>query len=161
MEEKLNYKKAQNSALKLLKECGYVKPPIDPVQIAKMLGVSVHSASFQNQDVSGLYDFEKNIVYINNKDSVERQTFTIAHEIGHLKLHSEWVKSSDYKVLLRSPHDGDPKEIEANTFAADLLVPKKMLNEYRDIASRIELARAFGVSIEVVNNRLNLESKYF
>ena len=84
--EKPNHKKAQNSALKLLKECGYVKPPIDPVQIAKMLGIRVHSASFKNTEVSGLYDFEKNIIYVNNRDNVERQTFTIAHEIGHFKL---------------------------------------------------------------------------
>jgi len=158
--EKPNYKKAQNSALKLLKECGYTKPPIDPVQIAKMLGVSVHSASFENQEVSGLYDFEKNIIYVNNKDSVERQTFTIAHELGHLKLHSEWVKSNDYKVLLRSRRDKDPIELEADAFAAHLLVPKEMLTKYRDIASVSDLAKAFGVSFDMMSNRLAFENKY-
>lgn len=158
--EKPNHTKAQNSALKLLKECGYVKPPIDPVQIAKMLGISVHSASFPNPEVSGLYDFEKNIIYINDRDSVERQTFTIAHEIGHFKLHSEWVKSNDYKVLLRSQNCNDPKELEANTFAAHLLVPKIMLDEYREIASITDLAMAFGVSIDVISKRLVFEKKY-
>jgi len=58
----------------------------------------------------------------------------------------------------RDRYDGPkPKEeTEADTFAANLLVPLFMLKEYKDFATERELARLFFVAEEVIRYRLDL-----
>lgn len=60
-----------------------------------------------------------------------------------------------YKVLLRHPisSEKDPRETEANTFAANLLVPRDMLELYGKYADDSELADLFAVSKEVIGYR--------
>lgn len=89
-----------------------------------------------------------------------RQTFTVAHELGHKVLHEEWAKSSDYKVLLRDQlltGDDDFYEKEANAFAANLLVPRKMLDQFWRTATVEQLSQLFAVSVPVIKNRLAFE----
>lgn len=42
-----------------------------------------------------------NEIYVNKNEYPKRQTFTIAHELGHKILHEPWPVSQDYQVLLR------------------------------------------------------------
>jgi len=73
-------------------------------------------------------------------------------------LHAEWAKSSDYKVLMRGDvRTDDPKEAEANTFAANLLVPRFMLNKYWEAFSATQLSELFVVSMPVIRNRISFE----
>ena len=95
--------------------------PVDPVKISKSLGVSVFAAP--SLGVSG--DFRelegKPVIRINSTEPVKRQRFTAAHELGHYVLkHGANFRdptqnfSLDYFV---------PEEVEANRFAAELLMP--------------------------------------
>ncbi len=157
-----DFKKAQEKALELLDKFGYVTPPVDPVKIAKDLGIRVYFADFKDEDdkISGFFFAEKNEIYINKNEYAPRQAFTIAHELGHKFLHEDWLKSSDYQVLLResfSPTTKDLKEVEADTFAGHLLAPRHMLDQYYKIASIEELAKLFMVSIPVIRTRLKYE----
>lgn len=64
-------------------------------------------------------------VYIGATEGNPRDLFTIAHEIGHIFLHdskSIALARSDYKVKKFE----DP-EWQANTFAAELLVPSNVI----------------------------------
>ena len=158
MNEKPNHREAQDEALKLLKLYNYEKPPIYPETIARDFGIRIFLAALDS-NIAGYYDFQEKIIYINQDDSPQRQRFTIAHELGHYVLHSEWVKTSDYKQLRREVTT-DTKELEANTFAAHLLVPKAMLNKYRQFAMKNELMEVFGVSGECIGKRLDFEEKY-
>jgi Zn-dependent peptidase ImmA (M78 family) len=85
-----------------------------------------------------------------------RQTFTVAHELGHKVLHEEWANSEDYKVLLRTPNSQfqDFREQEANAFAAELLMPKFMMDQYTDL-NVDQLSTLFAVSLPAVKHRLN------
>jgi Zn-dependent peptidase ImmA (M78 family) len=96
---------------------------------------------------------------VNGEEFALRQTFTIAHELGHKILHEEWAKSADYKILYRDQllNDDDPHEKEANAFAAHLLVPRAMLDLYWDKLSLTELSKLFAVSVPVIKNRLSIE----
>jgi len=159
-----DFKKAQTKALEILDQFGYTSPPVDPVKIARDLGIRVFFADFKDEDdkISGFFFAEKNEIYINKHEYPQRQTFTIAHELGHKFLHEDWLKSSNYQVLLREPIPSvanDPKEREANAFAAHLLVPRFMLDKYYKIASLDELAKLFVVSVPVIKARLEYEYK--
>ena len=161
MNEVPDYKKAQQEALDLLDKFGYTSPAIDPVKICRDLGIRVYFSDFTGEDdkISGFFYGEKNEIYVNKNEYPQRQTFTIAHELGHKIMHEKWLNSSDYKVLLRNSinDSDDPKEKEANAFAAHLLVPKFMLDKYYRIASIEELATLFMVSVPVIRARMRFE----
>ena len=101
----------------------------------------------------------------------ENRRFTIAHEIGHfvLRHHSqrnELVHADDeHQVIYRSPRAStgqDPLEVQANQFAASLLMPTRLIQER---AGRLRkplsedavaaLAREFKVSEQAMTIRLS------
>ena len=77
-----------------------------------------------------------------------RDNFTIAHELGHLFLH----KTEESKEFHRS---GEPKteEVEANIFAAELLIPdttilERMLASYFGVSPAAALVRMAVLNID-------------
>jgi Zn-dependent peptidase ImmA (M78 family) len=156
-----NYRRAQAEALRLLREAGIVEPPVNPIKIAKeLVGVKVDFVTFtpEEKNVSGFYDAEENAIFVNSEEYPLRQTFTVAHELGHKILHEEWAKSADYKVLLRDPEqtgDEDFREKEANAFAANLLMPRFMMDRYWEKLSVSELSQLFAVSVPAIKARLS------
>ncbi|MCF0070694.1 ImmA/IrrE family metallo-endopeptidase [Dyadobacter sp. CY261] len=155
-----DYQRAKSEAYCLLQEFGLEKPPVNPMDIAKRLGVAVSFVEFEKKlnSISGFYDFEEDTIFVNMNEYPLRQTFTIAHELGHRILHAEWARSSDYKVLMREDTaTNDPKEAEANAFAANLLVPRFMLDKYWQGLSASQLSELFVVSVPVIKNRISFE----
>ncbi len=163
-----NYKLAIKKAHELIKFFGYEEPPIDPVKIAQGLGIKVYFAGFTEESdklISGFFNSKENAIYVNKNEFTPRQTFTIAHELGHHQLHKEWAESKDYKILYReqlTKRQTDYREQEANAFSAHLLVPKFMLNKYKNLATISQLATLFVVSESVIKYRLmdNHEHEY-
>lgn len=156
-----DYKAAEKKARQVLEENSIIQPPIIPSDIANNYGLMLLYADFSDQysDVAGFLDIDKKTIFVNNNDAPNRQTFTIAHELGHWLLHREIIKkdSSKYSVFLRRPLDSkenDFMEKEANCFAANLLVPKEFLLKYKDIADTTTLAKIFIVSQEVIGFRM-------
>ena len=123
--------KAKQSADRLTKD--YRTPPIPALEIAERRGVNVVFAEFNEfrDDVSGYCDFVNKRLYVNAEDRIQRQNFTIAHELGHWILHREDFERDPgrYQFLPRftEPDQSDAFEKEANQFAANLLVPEKLL----------------------------------
>lgn len=157
-----DFKRAERNALSLISELGYLHPPIDPEDVARALGIDVTFATFAapfDQEVSGFFDPENNEIVINEKEYPKRQTFTIAHEIGHYRLHRDHLMSDDYGIVMRSSElkkNRPPEEREADAFAANLLVPRPFLERYKSIATVKELSDLFMVSIPVIRNRLKI-----
>lgn len=153
-----NYKKAEQEALKLLKELGYESPPVKTTDVAAHLGLSVYAVDMpaKFEKVAGYVNLEENEIIVNKADPIKRKTFTIAHEIGHYVLHKSIFEKdpSKQKVLFRHQitKSNDPIEKEANAFAANLLVPMYLLNQYKDYSRGI-LSTLFGVSQEVIKFR--------
>lgn len=68
------------------------------------------------------------VVTTNKKCSHHRQRFTAAHELGHAIMEHEG--SVDTEILMRGGQtaaSGELKEVEAESFAAELLLPKWLL----------------------------------
>lgn len=155
-----NYGRAIEAARQILDDLGYKNPPINPLDIAKKYGIDVSFVSFPNNpNVSGFYDPSEKKIYVNAEEGTRRQAFTIAHELGHAILHQEWAKSNEYRVLMRDTGAGkeDPKEKEANTFAAHLLVPREMLIRFIENMSIKELSDMFVVSEKMLGYRISRE----
>jgi Zn-dependent peptidase ImmA (M78 family) len=161
-----DYNLVMGKVAKVLKDNYVSEPPISPREIASNYGIETMFADFDqaNADVAGFLYLKDKEIFVNNQDHPNRQTFTIAHELGHAMLHADLYTKypEEYKVLLRRPigADKDPLEQEANAFAAHLLVPKFMLSKYGRIASPSELSRLFNVSDDVIRFRIAYESKY-
>lgn len=156
-----DFKKAKQEAKKVLDENYVTEPPVDVVEIAKNYGYSVVEAELP-KNVAGFVDPKGDVIYVNLFDSDQRKTFTVAHELGHIILHTQDLEENpDLGILFRRPLGGadpDPKEQEANCFAANLLVPQNLLEDksrrYSGLVNSKVLAALFGVSKEVIEYRL-------
>ncbi|MEO1911754.1 MAG: ImmA/IrrE family metallo-endopeptidase [Paracoccus sp. (in: a-proteobacteria)] len=148
---------AKSTADKLTKI--YDRPPIPVRDISEENGVDVVFADFGKhaKSVAGFCDFKKAKLYVNREDIASRQTFTIAHELGHWMLHRDLFLAdpSRYPALPRfsSPDQSNRLEKEANCFAANLLVPERLLEPISK-AGVLSLAKAFGVSPTMMGYRV-------
>lgn len=156
-----NYTLAKAEARNLLSKYGIEFPPVDPVSISRQEGLDVVFVRFSGEfsEVAGFYDPRGAVIFVNKNEYPLRQTFTIAHELGHAKLHKEWASSDEYRVFWRDPsrNTDDMHEKESNSFAANLLVPRFMLDLYYKNLSETDLSRLFAVSVPVIRNRLAFE----
>ena len=80
-------------------------------------------------------------IVVNSNDPAVRQRFTIAHELGHLLIHRYSTPHADgrYQVRFRDEKSATGsvrEEIEANQFAAELLMPERYV---RRLAIRLRL----------------------
>lgn len=124
---------ARNKADELLQSYWNGSTPIDPFDIARRLGVTVRRESFVG-NLSGVLIRKHGttpVIAINAGDSQRRQRFTVAHELGHLVLNHKGDLFVDHTILnrrdSRSSTALDPQEIEANSFAAELLMPADLV----------------------------------
>lgn len=162
------YSKIRKEVVALLDQNQIFAPPVPVDEIARALGARIENATFDD-DISGvLVRRGDNVVIGVAKDqAVTRQRFTIAHEIGHLILHKTEEVHVDrgFVVKLRSQVSSaaiDVDEIEANAFAAGLLMPEAFLRkDVRRLDIDLEddekvplLARRYSVSTQAMTIRL-------
>ncbi len=144
-------------------------PPVPVDEIARKLGLEIESRRFDDAEFSGILVREggQAIVGVNASHAPTRQRFSVAHEIGHFLLHEGTRVFIDrgYNVNLRNRESSlgtNTEEIEANTFAANLLVPDRfLLSDLRnrdvdleDEAAIGRLARKYRVSPQAMTYRL-------
>lgn len=148
------------------------EPPIDVEAIAIGQGIEILRHRFDGPESGfALRDGSRLYIGLNTQTSRRRQPFTAAHELGHLVLHEGKELIVDQAVLrvdLRnhvSSMGTDVEEVEANTFAAALLVPErivlhhaaKLIHANGDIGRDdliSERARIFDVSAEAMGYHL-------
>ncbi len=107
-------------------------------------GCIVIDEDFGTTRVDGLSQWvgDHPVVLINSALPTDRKRLTLAHEIGHLSLHSS-LTSADM-------------EQEANAFAAEFLMPEHVIRpELRNltIGKLIDLKREWGVSMQAILER--------
>ena len=156
----MSYKReAAEAAERMLAERWDDTIPVDPVRIARGLGIEVLDARLRD-NVSGALMKEPDqppSIVLNWDDHRNRKRFTAAHELGHYVRRSEQVDAYEY-VDLRGPlasRGDDPDEIFANAFAAALLMPEKHVRRLAgDGLNEIQMALRFDVSREAMRHRL-------
>jgi Zn-dependent peptidase ImmA (M78 family) len=103
-------------------------PPIDLMGLARDLGLRIIYADLG--DIAGKIEMVRSdpgpefTISINAADNINRQRFTLAHEIAHFIKHRKQLEAGNiidnatYRSLLP-----EPMEWEANRYAAQLLMP--------------------------------------
>ncbi len=113
----------------LLDEHQVTEVPVAIERIVKEHGITLQSGDLG--DVSGLLvrDGGKTVIGVNANHPSTRRRFTIAHEFGHYLLHASLHSHVDkhYFRSAASSEGTDVVEVEANFFAASILMPEKFL----------------------------------
>jgi Zn-dependent peptidase ImmA (M78 family) len=153
----------------LLDSAQFSSPPVPVEKIAELLGLRIQLEPFEG-DISGctVRRGNKAIIGVNSLHHPNRQRFTIAHEIGHFLLHKgkEIIVDRGFRINFRDDESRKaekPEEIEANVFAAELLMPRIFLrNDLRNKSVDIEddalvheLASKYRVSQQALSHRLH------
>jgi len=122
--------------------------PIGPVrrliQWLESAGCLVISEDFDTSRVDGLSQWINDcpVILINSRAPVDRLRLTLAHELGHLSLHSNEVS--------------DDVEAEANRFASEFLMPTEVIKpQLRNltVAKLLDLKREWGASMQALAER--------
>lgn len=171
-------KKASQAATAMVEKYGVAQPPVPVHKIIENEGLRVVYERLPSDTSAVLVrhaDGER-LIGVNASHSPTRQRFSLAHELGHALLHftsappenGDAVVDRPLEVLFRDgvASLGTSKvEVDANTFAAELLMPRKLVERsFRELlaerprfdldASIAELARDFEVSTQAMTYRL-------
>lgn len=154
-----------------------IQVPIDIRQILDYLDIPYSiKPNFKQVKLDGKISIENNepLIWSNPMKVTieERKRFTLAHELGHFLLHiaplndlSRAKPFEDSSITFNRDDNWDHKEMEANSFASQILMPsvmvtsetKKILENHPEI-SKIklleELAEIFFVSNTAMKYRL-------
>jgi Zn-dependent peptidase ImmA (M78 family) len=170
MDSELRIKLADLGSPEALADCiiahyTNIEIPIPLARIAADLGVveiiGRATGSFEGVLVTNNAKSTGSIAY-NENSRIERQRFTIAHELGHFLLpfhgeNAQCVKADMGAVM--SQETQQQREGEANRFAAALLMPKKLFsNDIRrlrapEVSHIVTIAERYKVSKESTARR--------
>lgn len=163
------------SAIELLEAYGVENEvPVRIDDLLSLIGISVISADFANIEEEIGYDRgeilgatliegEEVAMFYRDESTNNRKRFTLAHELAHCCIHTSQLKETN--IQLRQGSVQDREEIDANIFAGELLIPKKILLKYYNkliVPSLKALAEIFEVSTSVMAARLDwLDLPYY
>ena len=170
----MSIQSARRQAEHLILSLGIKQAPVKVEDVAKHLGLRVLSMELE-EDVSGLLITKPDMacIVIREGDHLVRQRFSIAHEIAHFYLKHQFEPGEHVHVDRghrishrdkRSSAGTNHKEIEANQFAASLLMPSQLVMESIKSLKTEELydehvtklAKEFNVSEQAMTIRLSV-----
>lgn len=139
---------------------------VDLIQVAERLGIRYKEENLEEGLSGYLKQLDNNSatyeIVVNACHSSKRKRFTIAHELGHFFMHKHLISRSAQPAfraeagtkkkndLIKPYH-----EVEANRFAAAILLPEKLVREKFDEGMNInEIAEFFDVSATATGYRL-------
>ena len=135
----MNYKaEAIKKAKEISKEYNFSKDNVPTDNLDIIINENNILLKYEDlpDNISGaldLRDKEKPIMLINSSQNEKRQNFTKAHELAHYFLQKDDpCLHIDDPIFYRSQISEtgiDIKEVQANTFAAELLMPEDLINE--------------------------------
>jgi Zn-dependent peptidase ImmA (M78 family) len=119
---------------KILKEANCFTVPVNVKKCVIENGIKLQEVELEGE-VSGFFVIKEKTPHIgiNKFDPEKRKRFTMAHEFGHYVLHSKDIPlfvDKTEKALYRNVESSTGeiiREREANSFAAALLMPKRLL----------------------------------
>ncbi len=138
-------KNPKSEAIELRKSIGWISPSDFTLkEVAACLGISIKEVKMNGSEGRISRIGENGIISINsNIEYQPSKNFIIAHEIGHFLLHKDLMICSDTSKTLSDWHKKGPQEEEANSFAAELLMPSDQF---------LEKVKGKKMSFELIND---------
>ncbi|MDE1568246.1 ImmA/IrrE family metallo-endopeptidase [Aquabacter sp. P-9] len=129
MSRVFSLKLARQTAEAFLTEEGITALPVDPFAIAESRDITVQGKPEEHDGVSGMllrHGNDFGIIYATRIPSIGFQRFSVSHELGHYFLpgHVDQVLKNGLHVSRAGFITNDPYELEADHFAAGLLMPE-------------------------------------
>jgi Zn-dependent peptidase ImmA (M78 family) len=155
-------------ALERLRLTRYSGGSVDIERVAGQLGATVRFGPYEGELAGMLIrSGGRPVIAVNSAHHRNRQRFTIAHECGHLILHSDrdvFVDRS-FSILRRDENSSKAEnymEVEANQFAAEILMPASFLKrdlvrfniDLEDDSQIAVLAKKYSVSAQAMSYRV-------
>lgn len=105
------------------------RPVPNSVQLAESLGIAVMGLppAASAVDAFSMWDGEQPLIFLARRRTPEGTRFDLAHELGHLLLHST-----------DDPPSGAHEEQEANQFAADFLIPPGIIHAHLPLHASLD-----------------------
>ncbi|AZO95239.1 ImmA/IrrE family metallo-endopeptidase [Halocella sp. SP3-1] len=127
----------------------------DPYYISELLGIEIKYYNF-SENIKGIFTYDqnnkKNIIGLNKSLNQIMKKIVLSHELGHAILHPD---SSRYFIEQHTLFSMNKFEIEANQFAAELLISNEELYKYiRGRCSIKCIAYELEVPVELVRFKL-------
>lgn len=141
-----SFKRIDEKAMKLLQQSDALALPVDLNRVVEYLGLSLNEKPLENE-YSGFLAVKEKTIVVNLNHPPVRRRFTIAHEIGHYQLHR---RSEDIPVFIdRAVYHRKESvagvehlmEMQANAYAAGLLMPEALLDVYLDDHPALDLEK--------------------
>jgi len=155
---------------KLLVQADAFSVPVDLNSVAQHFKLAVHEKPLE-EEFSGFLAVPEKVIVVNKNHPPTRRRFTIAHEIGHYILHAK--KNPDVDVFIDRAvyfrkevaisNTNHQTEMEANIFAAGLLMPEALIERYLKDNAWVDLSKSedikalaseFDVSAQAMSYRL-------
>lgn len=151
-----------------IREALNMTSPVEVEEMVSKLGGRIEKVSSKEIEYEAcIQKLDDGFKIVLAKDLYNKRTrFSIAHEIGHLFLHmgyivdeDKWNKSKDYKDNIKFRFGYSEEELQANEFAAALLMPK---DEFKKVAldnfdgklyNLSGIANHFDVSLQAAKTR--------
>jgi Zn-dependent peptidase ImmA (M78 family) len=159
----------------LLREAGVSDPPVPIDDIVRGQGIVIRLMDLKENSGLVVRDGNGTVIAVNRDHPPTRRRFTVAHELAHALLHEgkEVHYDKDFRVDFRSGASSlgvDVVEMEANFFAASILMPWRFLEadplvaglDFEDAEAAVKpLAARYKVSPHAMSIRLgNLSARF-
>jgi Zn-dependent peptidase ImmA (M78 family) len=164
-----NYEKLKGTRLNakslidILKSSGYeLMIPVDVNKIIEILGIPVEKKpDFRKSKVTGSITMKEGLpkIWINPmmNQIEERERFTLSHELGHFMLHIAPSFKDDIivddTIELNRDSNWNVIEMEANKFAAELLMP---LEEIKREVNDLDTSYSKDKIIEILSEKFKV-----
>ncbi len=126
-------------------------------QAVQNSGIYVFKNSFKQKDICGfcILDDEFPLIYLNNSVAVNRQIFSLLHELAHILFWEYGITKQDSSYIDLLPNQAGHIERSCNALAGEILVPTDdfILNgaaDFYDDNFISGLSRSYCVSREVI-----------
>lgn len=126
----------------------------NPFELAEYLNVQVQFGDLGSR--AGCYMFLKNhkCIFLNENLDEQEQIVVMAHELGHAIMHR---RENCYFIRNKTFLLTSKNEIEANTFAAELLITNDIFIKNKDYTTE-QIARLTGFNVHLIKLKLAKES---
>ncbi|MHB1497634.1 MAG: helix-turn-helix domain-containing protein [Acidimicrobiales bacterium] len=121
-----------------------IGPVVNLVRWMEAAGCLIFEEDFGTHRIDGMSQWvgDHPVILLNLVTTPDRRRLTLAHELGHLTLHSNDVHEN--------------AEEQANEFAAELLMPETAIRielRRRDLGTLLDIKREWGVSMQAIFER--------